>query len=72
MIQTTKQTLNALDEITERTGWSTREIARRANVNYQTLARIVREGEKLRSPKEPIRRAVYSVLVEARSIKESA
>ena len=67
-IQTKQQTVAAINEIQDKTEWSIREIARRTNTNYQTLARIMAE-KTVRTPSETIRTAIYTLLLEVRELE---
>lgn len=70
MIETKMQAKQALEEIMSKTGWSQREIAKRAAINNATVGRILRAARPdERPPVEGTRKAIRTLLSKVRKMK---
>jgi hypothetical protein len=68
MIETKKQAVAALIYIQQETGWSYRDIAKRANCCYSTLSRLASDNQiTARKPNAKLRENLYDVYRQVKS-----
>ena len=62
MIETKQQAIDAVKRIQEKTGWSQREIAKRAKVNNATISRILSGNTTNILPTLEVRKGINRLL----------